>query len=485
MNDAANLRVPPQDVQAEQAVLGGLMLAPEVAYDRVSDVLTDECQFYRRDHQLIYRAIRELHELKKPYDAVTLGSWFESHGLSEQVAGGAYLIDLASTTPSAANVRAYAEIVAEKAQLRRVIEFGTDVVGMGYSPDGRSAEQITADAAGRAAALTLQTAKDGGLRIVRNAVARAYDQITKRYYGEVELGMQLPWPNLAKKIPGLEETDLLVLAARPSMGKTAAGMEIADYAADTGRNVAVFSMEMSEEQLMVRLLSKRARVSQEKMRAKGALSEDEWERIGEARRALSERVTLAVDDQARLTIDKIRARASRMHAKVPGGLGLIVVDYLQMIEGGTGKEDKRHDEVTKISRGLKQLAKDLRCPVIALGQLNRSLESRPDKRPVMSDLRESGAIEQDADIIVFIYRDDYYSKDQCGAPGVTEFIVAKQRNGPTGTAYLQSHLDCSYFEDYHGQMPPRYAKTAKGKASNDGLDDEGYNSGKDRAAGRD
>ena len=476
------LRVPPQSVEAEQAVLGGLMLAPE-AFAHVADLLTDE-SFYRRDHQLIWRAIKELAEKHKPYDAVTLADWFESKGLSEQVQGGAYLIELASTTPSAANIRAYAEIVTEKAQLRRLIEFGTDVVNAGFQPDGRTVEQITADAAGKAAALTLQTSREGGLRMVRSGVTEAYDELVARYEGSIDVGLTPPWENVRQKLPGLEDTDFCVVAARPGMGQTIVGLEWADHAAMLGRNVAVFSLEMSRKQLITRMMSRRARVDSTSMRTKGAITDAGWSRLSQASRDIRE-LPLAIDETASLTIDAIRARAARMHAKVKGGLGLIVIDYLQLIEGTSGREDQRQAEITKISRGAKLMAKDLGCPVIGLSQLNRSLESRTDKRPILSDLRESGAIEQDADVILFVYRDEYYSKAECGAPGVAEVIIAKQRNGPTGTAYLRSHLEYSCFDNYYGPKPV-YTKSKKAAAAaSDGLDDDQLplGSGRDRAAG--
>jgi replicative DNA helicase len=482
-HDLAHLRVPPQSIEAEQAVLGGLMLAPD-ALPNVADLLTDS-DFYRRDHQLIWTAIVELEEKKRPYDAVTLGEWFESHGQLELVAGGAYLIELASTTPSAANIRAYAEIVRDKALLRAGIEAGTAFVGACYQPGGRETSEILAEGAARVARLTVQGAGDGGLRMVRAGVAEAYEEVAARYNGTIDVGLTPPWSNVRQKLPGLEDTDFCVVAGRPGMGKTIVGLEWAYHAAMQGRNVAFFSLEMSRKQLIVRMMSRHGRVDSQKMRMKGALSDEEWTRLSAASRDIKA-LPLAIDDTARMTSAKISARASRMHAKVEGGLGLIVIDYLQLAEGTSGREDQRQAEITKISRDLKLLAKTLRCPVIALSQLNRSLESRTDKRPVMSDLRESGAIEQDADVVAFIYRDDYYSKDQCGAPGVAEFIIGKQRNGPTGTAYLRSHLEYNHLEDYHGPKPI-YAKPKGSATSNDGFDDDAppqrQRSGRDRATG--
>lgn len=464
------LRIPPQSVEAEQAVLGGLMLAPE-SLSEVADLLTDQ-DFYRRDHQLIWRAIVELGEKGKPYDAVTLGEWFDSQGLGEQVAGGAYLVELASTTPSAANIRAYAEIVADKALLRAGITAGTELVNNCFMPDGLESQQIIAAAASDIAQLTARGPQaNTGLRPLRGQLGAAWADLQRRYDGKIEGQLTPPWANVARLVPALEPTDLMLIAGRPSMGKTIAGMEFADHAASMGRNTAVFSLEMSSDQLITRMLSRRARVPMDRMRAAQGLQDEDWSRLHTATLALRD-LPLAIDDSADATIAALSARAQRMHAKVPGGLGLVVVDYLQLIEGDGRRDEKRNEEITKISRGLKLLAKRLRCPVIALSQLNRGLETRTDKRPVMSDLRESGALEQDADVIAFMYRDDYYTKESSGAPGVAEMIIGKNRNGPTGTAYLAHDLPCSRFEDYQGR--PNYAGKSDGTAKAAGRKRSGY-----------
>lgn len=478
------LRVPPQSVEAEQAVLGGLMLAPD-GWDEVADLISEE-DFYRRDHELIFRAIRGLHEKQKPYDAVTLGEWFEAQGLAEQVAGGAYLGELASTTPSAANIRAYAEIVADKALLRRMIEVGTEMVNNGFQPEGRDSESLVAHAAGQVATLSQQSNRDGGLRMIRGGLNEAFEDAVKRNSGEIDCGLPLPWSNVTEIFPGLEPTDLMVLAARPGMGKTTLALEIAHYVASVkGKNVAIFSLEMSRKQLIGKLIASAANVDFSKMRRRDGLSQEEWTRISQATRELAE-LPIAIDDTVTLTMNAITARAARMHRKIPGGLGLIVIDYLQLVQG-IDDDAKRHEAVSQISRGAKVLAKVLNCAVIALAQLNRSLETRTDKRPIMSDLRESGAIEQDADVIAFIYRDGYYSKDACAAPDAVEFIIAKQRLGPTGTAYLRADLATGRTTNYPGK--PKYQKGGKSRKTDQGLDDEdlvdqaGKHSGRDRAAG--
>lgn len=471
-SNVEHLRVPPQSIEAEQNVLGGLMLAAcggiesqERAWANVADLVTVE-DFYRRDHQQIFRAISERQGAQIPFDPIVLGDWFASQASAELVAGGTYLVELCNGVASSANIRAYADIVRKMSIFRQLIEVGSGIVGDGFQPDGRSPDDVVASAAARVIALTQRNTSDG-LRPIHRAVDEAWNALIARDSGELPKGMPLPWQNLQAKIPGLDDTDLLILAARPSMGKTAAAMEIADDAASGGRNVAVFSLEMSAAQLTTRLISRRARVDAQLLRSPRDMTSEQWEAVNRARSEVRV-LPIAIDDSAGLNIDALCARATRMHAKVKGGLGLIVIDYLQLIEG-TGKEDRRHDEVARISRRLKQLAKDLRCPVIALSQLNRSLESRNDKRPIMADLRESGAIEQDADIIVFIYRDDYYTKDACGAPGISEFIIGKQRNGPTGVAYLEHHLECSYFDDYHGPKPNYQLKAAKSDSA-DGFD---------------
>ena len=460
----ANVRRLPHSIDAEQAVLGGLMLVP-TAWADVQDLL-DADQFYRRDHQLIWSAIKAVKEKHREPDAVTLGEWFESQGKLDLVGDGAYLIELASTTPSAANIRAYAEIVRNKALLRQLIETSTDISNDAYAASDDEAEEVVAASATKLAGLTVKSSGNGGLIYVRSSAQKAWDEMEARFHGEGTIGIAPKWSSVRRKVPGFEPTDLIVLAARPSMGKTALALNCAEDAAAGGRNVAAFSMEMSASQLSMRLMAAHAGVDLSRMREKGALIDDEWARLSQARNYL-QTLPLAIDDCGSLSVDALAARASRMHAKVPGGLGLIVVDYLQLLSG-KAKSENRTAEVSYISRQLKRLAKDLNCPVMALSQLNRGLEARTDKRPGMADLRESGAIEQDADVIMFLYRDDYYSKDACGAPGISELIVAKNRQGQTGTCYLQHRLECSSFDDYTGPKP-NY--TLKGAAANNDADD--------------
>lgn len=437
------LRVPPQSVEAEQAVLGGLMLAPD-AYDRVADQLTEQ-DFYRRDHQLIFRAIRELAEKSKPFDAVTLGEWFESIGEAEQVAGGAYLIELASTTPSAANIVAYAEIVRDKAVLRKLIEVGTGIVNDGFQPDGRDSSEILSAAEQQVFAIAEAGARGRTDFVpVNKALSEAFDVLQTRYAaGGSVTGLPTGYTEFDEMTAGLQPTDLLILAARPAMGKTTLALNMAEHAAiRTKKAVAVFSMEMSASQLALRLISSNGRVNAQRLRS-GQLEDEDWSRVTSAIRMLRD-AKIFIDDTPGLSPDVLRAKARRL--KREHDVGLIVIDYLQLM-AVPGNTENRATEISEISRSLKHLAKELNVPVIALSQLNRSLETRADKRPVMADLRESGAIEQDADVIVFIYRDDYYNKENSPDKGLAEIIIGKQRNGPTGSLKLKFFGEYTRFDN--------------------------------------
>ncbi|MCD9032919.1 replicative DNA helicase [Luteimonas sp. Y-2-2-4F] len=442
------LRVPPQSVEAEQAVLGGLMLAPE-AFDRIADMLV-EPDFYRRDHQLIYRAIRELAERNRPFDAVTLGEWFESQGLAEQVAGGAYLVELASTTPSAANIRAYAEIVRDKAVLRQLIEVGTGIVNDGFQPEGRESGEILAKAEQEVFAIAEAGARGRtDFTAINKAMAEAFDILQTRFAnGEGITGLPTGYDAFDEMTSGLQPTDLLILAARPAMGKTTLALNIAEYAAlKSKKAVAVFSMEMSASQLALRLISSNGRINATRLRT-GQLEDEDWSRVTSAIRMLKES-KIFIDDTPGLSPEVLRAKARRLKREYD--LGLVVIDYLQLMQV-PGNNENRATEISEISRSLKGLAKELNVPVIALSQLNRSLESRTDKRPVMADLRESGAIEQDADMIVFIYRDEYYNKESSADKGLAEIIIGKHRNGPTGSFKLRFFGEYTRFDNLANDM---------------------------------
>ncbi|WP_066096471.1 replicative DNA helicase [Xanthomonas massiliensis] len=437
------LRVPPHSVEAEQAVLGGLMLAPD-AYDKVNDQLTEN-DFYRRDHQLIYRAIRELAEKSRPFDAVTLTEWFESQGKLDQVGDGAYLIELASTTPSAANIAAYAEIVRDKAVLRQLIEVGTGIVNDAFQPEGRDSAELLATAEKQVFHIAEAGARGRTDFVGMNtALKDAFEVLQTRFEnGGSVTGLPTGYTEFDNMTAGLQATDLVILAARPAMGKTTFALNIAEFAAIKSKKaVAVFSMEMSAAQLAMRLISSNGRINAQRLRT-GQLEDEDWSRVTSAISMLKQ-TKIFIDDTPGLSPEVLRSKARRL--KREHDLGLIVIDYLQLMSV-PGNSENRATEISEISRSLKGLAKELSVPVIALSQLNRSLESRTDKRPVMADLRESGAIEQDADMIVFIYRDDYYNRENSPDKGLAEIIIGKQRSGPTGSLKLKFFGEYTRFDN--------------------------------------
>ena len=439
------LRVPPHSIEAEQAVLGGLMLAPE-AWDRIADQLGED-DFYRRDHRLIFRAISELAQKGMPCDAVTLGDWFEAQDLAEMVGGSSYVIELANSTPSAANILAYAGIVRDKSVLRQLIDTGTEIVGDGFAPEGRSTQEILESAEQRVFRIAESGARGRkGFVPMKVAVKEAFDILHQRYENRGSItGLPTGFTDLDEMTAGLQPSDLIIVAARPSMGKTALSVNMAEYAAlKTKKAVAIFSMEMSASQLAFRLMSSLGRINQQHLRT-GDLAEEEWPRVSSAISLLSE-AKIFIDDTPALSPVELRARARRL--KREHDLGLIVIDYLQLM-AVPGSKENRATEISEISRSLKALAKELNVPVNALSQLNRSLEQRTDKRPVMSDLRESGAIEQDADVILFIYREEVYDKDS-PKKGTAEIIIGKQRNGPIGSITLAFLGEYTKFENFTG-----------------------------------
>ncbi|HQW80509.1 MAG: replicative DNA helicase [Rhodanobacteraceae bacterium] len=437
------LRVPPNSIEAEQAVLGGLMLSSE-AWDKVADRI-NEGDFYRRDHALIFRAIGELSNKSMPADAVTLGEWFEAQGIAELVGGSRYILELANTTPSAANIAAYADIVREKSVLRQLIDAGTEIAGDAFVPEGRSSQELLETAEQKVFRIAEAGARGRkGFVSMSSAVKEAFAQLQHRYENRGAVtGLATGLRDFDELTTGLQPSDLIILAARPSMGKTALALNMAEYAAIKGKKaVAVFSMEMSASQLAFRLISSLGRINQQHLRT-GELEDADWPRVTSAIQLLKD-AKIFIDDTPALSPTDLRARARRL--KREHDLGLIVIDYLQLM-AVPGTRENRATEISEISRSLKALAKELNVPVIALSQLNRSLEQRADRRPVMADLRESGAIEQDADVIVFIYRDDYYNKDSPDK-GLAEIIIGKQRNGPTGSVKLTFMGQFTKFENY-------------------------------------
>lgn len=446
-DEVARLRIPPHSIEAEQSVLGGLLI-DNGAWDRAGDLLTDS-DFYRYEHRLIYAAIGQLINASKPADVITVFEQLQSLGKAEECGGLTYLNALAQSVPSAANLRRYAEIVRERAVLRKLVSASDEIATAAFNPQGRPVSQILDEAEGR----IFQIGEEGnrgkqGFHSMDSLVVQLLDRVQELAENGAEdvTGVRTGFYDLDRMTSGLQPGDLIVLAARPSMGKTAFALNIGEHVAVTeGLPVVVFSMEMGAAQLALRVVGSLGRIDQSHLRT-GNLRDDEWSRLSEAVEKLRN-ASIFIDETPGLTPGELRARARRQ-ARQCGQLGLIIIDYLQLMSGsGGGSEENRATVLGEISRGLKALAKELRCPVIALSQLNRSVETRTDKRPMMSDLRESGAIEQDADVIMFIYRDEYYTKDACKEPGVAEIIIGKQRNGPVGTVKLTFLKPLTKFEN--------------------------------------
>lgn len=438
-----NLKVPPHSIEGEQAVLGGLLLSPR-AWDQVADVI-NETDFYREDHRLIYRAIHELSDRGKPCDAVTVTEWFESHGLVEQVDGGGYISQLASNTPSAANVRAYADIVREKSVLRQLIDVGAEITSAAFTSDGRDSKELLEEAERKVFAIADQGMRSGsGFVSVQDTLKEAIEKIQELHEFEGEItGTPTGFKDFDKQTAGLQPSDLIIVAGRPAMGKTSLAMNIAENAAiKHDIPVAIFSMEMSALQLVMRLFSSLGQIDQTRLRT-GNLDDLDWPKLTSAMNLLH-KSHIFIDETPSLSPSELRARARRL--KREHNIGLIVVDYMQLM-AVPGSTENRATEIAEISRSLKAVAKELNIPVIALSQLNRALEQRPNKRPIMADLRESGSIEQDADLIIFIYRDEVYNEDS-PHKGLAEIIIGKQRNGPIGKCFLTFRGQFTRFENY-------------------------------------
>ena len=439
----AALKVPPHSIEAEQSVLGGLML-DNAAWDRIADVLSVQ-DFYRHDHRLIFEAIGALSNESRPFDVVTISEWLDSHAQLDESGGLAYVGELARNTPSAANIKAYADIVRERAVLRGLIEVGTNIASTGFNSEGRGASELLDEAEQRVFEIAERGARGGiGFSPIKDVLVSVMDRIDTLYQSDSHItGVATGYTDLDDRTSGLQRSDLIIVAGRPSMGKTAFAMNLVEQAAIKGRlTVGVFSMEMPAEQLTMRMLSSLGRIDQHKVRS-GRLEDDDWPRLTSALTMLND-TDIFIDDTPALTPLELRARCRRL--KREKDLGLVVVDYLQLMQV-PGTKENRATEISEISRGLKALAKELQVPVVALSQLNRSLEQRPDKRPVMSDLRESGAIEQDADLILFIYRDEVYNENS-EHKGKAEIIIGKQRNGPIGTTRLTFIGQFTRFENF-------------------------------------
>jgi len=441
----AQLRIPPHSIEAESSVLGGLLL-DNGAWDRVGDLLTDG-DFYRYEHRLIYASIGALVNATRPADVITVYEQLQNVGKAEEVGGLAYLNSLAQYVPSAGNIRRYAEIVRERSILRKLVSASDEIATAAFNTQGKPVDKILDEAEQKIFHIGEEGSRmKQGFQGMDSLVVQLLDRVQEMADNPNDItGVPTGFYDLDRMTSGMQAGDLIILAARPSMGKTSLAINIAEHVAlHEGLPVAVFSMEMGASQLAVRIVGSIGRIDQTHLRT-GRLTDDEWPRLTEAIEKLRN-ISLFIDETPGLTTSELRANARRL-ARQCGKLGLIVVDYLQLMSVSSGmSEENRATAVGEISRGLKMLAKELQCPVIALSQLSRGVESRTDKRPMMSDLRESGAIEQDADVIMFIYRDDYYNKDS-KEPGVSEIIISKQRNGPTGTAKLAFIKPLTKFEN--------------------------------------
>ena len=443
-----SIKRPPHSVEAEQAIIGGLMLDNQ-AWDKVAHILSEE-DFYRTEHKVLYKAMVDLSNKNQPFDVVTILDTLNATNSLDDAGGEVYLFELANNTPSVANVGAYADIVREKSVQRQLIQVATDIADSAYNPGSREVPELLDLAERKVFAIAEQTAGEGGPEKIKSILTTAVEKIDLLYNNSDALtGLSTGLTDLDELTSGLQGSDLVIVAGRPSMGKTTLAMNMAEHAAiQDSKPVLVFSMEMPSDSLAMRMMSSLGRIDQNRIRT-GKLSDDDWPRVTSAVHMLSGS-SLYIDDTPGLTPAEMRARARRV-MKEHGQLGLIVVDYLQLMKVPGFKADNRTGEISEISRSLKSLAKELSVPVIALSQLNRSLEQRQDKRPVMSDLRESGAIEQDADLICFIYRDEVYNEDSPDK-GIAEVIIAKQRNGPIGKVRVAFLGKYTRFEDlsFHG-----------------------------------
>lgn len=443
------LRLPPQAIEAEQSILGSMMLD-----NRTIDEISSELEsrdFYRNDHQLIYNEIINLDEKGEAADVVTVSESLTHLGELDKAGGLAYLGALAKNTPNAGNVKSYAKIVRDRAILRRLIESANDIIQKSYQPEGRTPEEVL----DFAESMIFEIAKNNnqakaGFRKIDGLLAEAVDKIEEMFKSKADVtGVSTGFKDLDKQTSGLQAGDLVIVAGRPSMGKTSFSMNLVENAAiKDNLPVAVFSMEMPGTALAARMLASLSRVNSSRMRT-GQLETEDWPKLTSAVGMLQDK-NIYIDDTPALSPLEVRTRSRRLAAEHPEGLGLIMLDYLQLMRGNDGPgNDNRTMEISNITRSLKGLAKELECPIIVLSQLNRSLEQRPNKRPVMSDLRESGAIEQDADIIMFIYRHEVYEPDT-DQKGIAEIIIGKQRNGPIGTTRLAWLGEFTRFENYAG-----------------------------------
>ena len=441
------LKVPPHSIEAEQSVLGSMLIDPE-SWDKVAELVT-ETDFYNRSHQTIFRAIVRLLNTNQPIDLITVSEELEKHDELDDAGGFAYLGELAKNTPSSANVASYAQIISERAITRELIGVAHEIAEIGYNPEGRDSADILDLAESRVFEIAeRRTGENEGPRDVGSVLGKTIDRLEELVKTNKEVtGVTTGFTDLDKKTSGLQPSDLIIVAARPSMGKTTFAMNLVENAMMAEEKPElVFSLEMPSEQIMMRMLASLSRVDQTKIRT-AQLDDEDWARISNTMAMLKDKDRLFVDDSSGLTPMDVRSRARKL-ARERGGISLIMIDYLQLMRVPSLSEN-RTLEIAEISRSLKALAKELEVPVVALSQLNRTLEQRADKRPVNSDLRESGSIEQDADLIMFIYRDEVYHENS-EDKGIAEIIIGKQRNGPIGTSRLTFQGQFSRFDNYAG-----------------------------------
>ncbi len=451
-----NLRkVPPQNLEAESSVLGGILLENE-AINRVLEVVTPE-DFYRESHRRIFRAMIEICDRSEPVDLITLSDFLKAKGDLEVVGGSAYLASLASAIPTSANIHFYARIVREKAIRRYLISAATEIATRGYE-DQENVDEFLDEA--EKVIFDISEKRVRGSFVMVGEMIRDSIKMVEKLYERKEMVTGVPsgFKDLDRLTAGFQPSELIVVAGRPSMGKTALCLNIATHAAFGGHGVAVFSLEMAKEQLVLRMLCSEARIDHSKIRS-GYLADREFPALVMAAGRLAE-IPIYIDDTPAISVLELRAKARRLVRDRDKKIGLIIVDYLQLMRGG-GRSPNREQEISEISRSMKALAKELNIPVIAISQLNRRVEDRGDKRPMMADLRESGAIEQDADVIAFVYREVVYNEN-VDDPNVAEIIVGKQRNGPTGTVRLAFFREFTRFENYTGVEEFAYEEEAKG-----------------------
>ena len=442
------LKIPPHSLEAEQSVLGGLLLDNET-WDRVAEKTVAD-DFYSRSHRLIFETIGALIELGEPVDLITLSEALENDQKLDDAGGFVYLAEMMKNTPSAANITAYADIVRERAVTREMISVANEIAEGGYDTQGRSSAELLDFAETKVFAIAEKRAnKSEGPESLHSVLEKTVDRIEKLCSTDTGgvTGVPSGFADLDKMTAGLQKSDLIIVAARPSMGKTTFAMNLAEHAAMTQEHPAlIFSLEMPADQIMMRMLASLGRIDQTKIRT-GQLDDEDWARMSSTMGLLIENGKMFIDDAAGLTPTEVRSRARRIH-RDHGGISMIMIDYLQLMRAPQFS-DNRTLEIAEISRSLKALAKELQVPVVALSQLNRGLEQRSDKRPINSDLRESGSIEQDADLIMFIYRDEVYHDDS-EFKGMAEIIIGKQRNGPIGRVPLTFQGQFSRFDNYAG-----------------------------------